>query len=85
MASPANLSVVWAGAAATILSGAAWWFGTGLHPQAWLTWLAPLPLLLLAPRLRWQYAALAALCAGACAGLNPVSYTHLTLPTICSV
>ena len=70
MASPANLSVVWAGAAATILSGAAWWFGTGLHPQAWLTWLAPLPLLLLAPRLRWQYATLAALCAGACAGLN---------------
>ena len=29
-----------------------------------------MPLLLLAPRLRWQYAALAALCAGACAGLN---------------
>jgi apolipoprotein N-acyltransferase len=56
--------------AATILSGAAWWLGTGLAPQAWLTWLAPLPLLLIAPRLRWQYAALAALCAGACGGLN---------------
>ncbi|MFS2134444.1 nitrilase-related carbon-nitrogen hydrolase [Duganella sp. Dugasp56] len=56
--------------AATILSGAAWWLGTGLAPQAWLTWLAPLPLLLIAPRLRWQYAGLAALCAGACAGLN---------------
>jgi apolipoprotein N-acyltransferase len=70
MDSSANRSVVWSGAAATILSGAAWWFGTGLHPQAWLTWLAPLPLLLLAPRMRWQYAALAALGAGACAGLN---------------
>jgi len=70
MESSANRSVVWAVAAATILSGAAWWFGTGLHPQAWLAWPAPLPLLLLAPRLRWQYAALAALCAGACAGLN---------------
>jgi len=70
MASSANRSLVWAGAAATILSGAAWWFGTGLHPQAWLTWLAPLPLLLLAPHLRWQHAALAALVAGACAGLN---------------
>lgn len=70
MDSSANRSVVIAGAAATILSGAAWWFGTGLHPQAWLTWLAPLPLLLLAPRMRWHYAALAALCAGACAGLN---------------
>ena len=70
MASSANRSLAWGGAAATILSGAAWWFGTGLHPQAWLTWLAPLPLLLLAPRLRWQYTALAALVAGACAGLN---------------
>jgi len=27
------------------------WFGTGLHPQWWLTWLAPLPLLWLATRL----------------------------------
>ena len=70
MVSHANRTPLWMGAAATILSGAAWWFGTGLHPQAWLTWLAPLPLLLLAPRLRWQTAALAALCAGACAGLN---------------
>ena len=55
---------------ATVLSGAAWWFGTGLAPHAWLTWLAPLPLLLVAPRMRWQGAALAALGAGACAGLN---------------
>lgn len=70
MASSPDRSVVWAGPAATVLSGAAWWFGTGLHPQAWLTWLAPLPLLLLAPRMRWQHAALAALAAGACAGLN---------------
>lgn len=59
-----------AGIAATLLSGAAWWFGTGLAPYAWLTWFAPLPLLLIAPRLRWQYAALAAMGAGACAGLN---------------
>ncbi|WP_143078966.1 nitrilase-related carbon-nitrogen hydrolase [Nonomuraea pusilla] len=27
-------------------------FGTGLHPVAWLTWLAPLPVLLAAPRVR---------------------------------
>jgi apolipoprotein N-acyltransferase len=56
--------------AATMLSGAAWWLGTGLAPMAWLAWLAPLPVLLAAPRLRWQYAAVAALCSGACAGLN---------------
>jgi apolipoprotein N-acyltransferase len=55
---------------ATILSGAAWWLSTNLTPQAWLAWLAPLPLLLVAPRMRWQIAALAAFCAGACNGLN---------------
>lgn len=60
--------------AATALSGTAWWFGTGLEPIAWLTWLAPLPLLLLAPRLRWGMAALAAFAAGACAGLNQWDY-----------
>lgn len=78
MASSADRSVLFAATAATVLSGAAWWFGTGLYPHAWLTWLAPLPLLLLAPRLRWQHAALAALVAGACAGLNLWDYlTHV--------
>nr|WP_315401274.1 hypothetical protein [uncultured Duganella sp.] len=82
MASSANRSTAWAGAAAAVLSGAAWWFGTGLHPQPWLAWLAPLPLLLLAPAMRWQHAALAALCAGACAGLNLWHYllTVIGLP-----
>lgn len=34
------------------------WFGTGLHPQWWLTWLAPLPLLWLATRFSagWSFA-----------------------------
>ena len=33
------------------------WFGTGLHPQWWLTWLVPLPLLWLATRLSagWSF------------------------------
>lgn len=70
MASSPERSLAVPTAAAAVLSGLGWWFGTGLHPNAWLTWLAPLPLLLLAPRLRWRHAALAALCAGACAGLN---------------
>lgn len=39
-----------AGAAA--LSVAALWFGTGLHPIWWITWLAPLPILLVAPSVR---------------------------------
>ncbi len=37
-----------AGAAA--LSAALFYFGTGMRPVPWLTWLAPLPVLLLAPR-----------------------------------
>jgi apolipoprotein N-acyltransferase len=37
-------------------------FGTGLHPTWWLTWLAPLPVLLVAPRLRaWLVFIIAAL------------------------
>jgi hypothetical protein len=38
-------------AAATLLSGSLFWFGTRLHPIAALTWFAPLPVLLLAPRI----------------------------------
>lgn len=35
---------------ATLLSAALFHFGTGLHPIPWLTWLAPLPVLVLAAR-----------------------------------
>lgn len=46
--------------AALILSAIAWYFGTGLHPHWYLTWLAPLPVLLAAPRLpRWPALAVA--------------------------
>ncbi|TDD63150.1 nitrilase-related carbon-nitrogen hydrolase [Actinomadura rubrisoli] len=34
----------------TLLSAVLLLFGTGLHPLSWLTWLAPLPVLWLAPR-----------------------------------
>ncbi|MGH8880855.1 MAG: nitrilase-related carbon-nitrogen hydrolase, partial [Stackebrandtia sp.] len=37
-------------ATTTILAAALFYFGTGYHPIAALTWLAPLPVLLLAPR-----------------------------------
>ncbi|HUP98956.1 MAG TPA: hypothetical protein VM093_00700, partial [Aeromicrobium sp.] len=37
-------------AAAIALSAALLYLGTGLHPIPWLTWLAPLPVFLLAPR-----------------------------------
>ena len=37
-------------AAAALATAAALFWGTGLHPQWWLTWLAPLPVLLMSPR-----------------------------------
>ncbi|MEU0571953.1 nitrilase-related carbon-nitrogen hydrolase [Nonomuraea sp. NPDC005983] len=41
---------IWKAVAAAALSAALFHLGTGLHPIAWFTWLAPLPVLLLAPR-----------------------------------
>ena len=64
------------GLAAMALSALGWWFGSGLAPQWWLTWLAPLPVLLLAPRVRRRWAALAAFAAYALGGLNQWSYLH---------
>jgi len=37
-------------AVAVVVTSAALYWGTGLHPQWWLTWLAPLPVLLISPR-----------------------------------
>lgn len=64
------------GLAAVALSALGWWFGSGLRPQWWLTWLAPLPVLLLAPRVRRRWAALAAFAAYALGGMNQWSYLH---------
>ncbi|WP_431637930.1 nitrilase-related carbon-nitrogen hydrolase [Dyella sp. KULCS107] len=64
------------GLAAVALSAPGWWFGSGLAPQWWLTWLAPLPVLLLAPWVRRRWAALAAFAAYALGGLNQWSYLH---------
>jgi apolipoprotein N-acyltransferase len=43
---------------ALVFSAAAFYFGTGLHPVWWLMWLAPIPVLLVAPRLsgKWAFA-----------------------------
>jgi apolipoprotein N-acyltransferase len=65
-----------AGLTAACLTALFWWFGNGLHPAWWLTWLVPLPVLWLAPRVRGSWAALAAF-AGAFAGsLNQWTYVH---------
>lgn len=61
---------------ATTLAALGWWFGSGLHPLWWLTWLAPLPVLWLAPRVRARWAAFAAFAAYAIGGLNQWTYLH---------
>jgi apolipoprotein N-acyltransferase len=53
-----------------LVSALAVYFGTGLHPIWWLTWLAPLPLLLIAPRLSLWQAFSASLLASFAGGLN---------------
>ncbi|WP_158883495.1 nitrilase-related carbon-nitrogen hydrolase [Rhodanobacter sp. L36] len=62
--------------AATLLTAAMWWLGSGLQPLWWLTWFAPLPVLWLAPRVRTPWALLAAFTAYAIGSLNEWSYLH---------
>lgn len=66
--------LTWLGA--TALAALCWWFGSGVHPLWWLTWLAPLPVLWLAPRVRASLAALAAFVAFAVGGFNQWEYLH---------
>lgn len=55
---------------ALIGSSAALYFGTGLHPIWWLAWLAPIPVLLLAPRVSRKWAFGVALFSWAAGALN---------------
>lgn len=48
---------------AIALSALGWWFGSQFHPLWWAAWLAPLPILWLATRVRAPWAALAAFAA----------------------
>jgi apolipoprotein N-acyltransferase len=76
---PKTNSVIFAVLAAAV-SGATYFFGTGLHPHWWLTWLAPLPIFVLAPRLpRWPAVAMA-FAAYAAGGANMFSYYRLVAP-----
>lgn len=65
--------------AATVLSAMFWWFGSGVDPLWWMTWLSPLPVLWLAPRARARWAALAAFVAYAAGGLNVFTYLHTSI------
>ncbi|HEY9155915.1 MAG TPA: nitrilase-related carbon-nitrogen hydrolase, partial [Opitutaceae bacterium] len=68
-------------AAAVALSAFGFWFGTGLHPIWWVTWLAPLPVLIAAPRLGNGQLFAAAFLARFLGDLNAWTYASL-LPLI---
>jgi apolipoprotein N-acyltransferase len=67
---------------AAALSGLLWLGGTGLHPIAALTWLAPLPLLLVSGRVRPATALAATVAAWVIgqAGVLPYYYDTLRIP-----
>lgn len=62
---------------ATILSAAAWFYGTGLDPYWILTWVAPLPILLAAPRLSRANAFIGGFLSFATGGLNVWRYDRI--------
>lgn len=64
---------------AVALTALGWWCATALQPLWWAAWLAPLPLLLAAVRLRALPAALATWCAFALGGSGQWPYLHDTL------
>lgn len=86
MASRLDGSALLSWLGATALAALCWWYGSGVQPLWWCTWLAPLPVLWLAPRVRAPMAALAAFVAYAIGGFNQWDYLHhyigLPLPFI---
>ncbi len=59
---------------ALVLSAIGFYFGTGLHPWWWLTWLAAIPVLLVAPRLSFWSTSVVAFLAFVAGGLNQVHF-----------
>lgn len=64
---------------AAVVSAALVWFGTGLAPVPWLTWLAPLPVFAVAGRVSGRGACTAAFLAWAAGSLNMWTYYTVTL------
>ena len=64
---------------AAVLSGLLWLGGTGLHPIAALTWLAPLPLLLVSVRVRPRTALIATAAAWVIGQMGVLPYYYRTL------
>ncbi len=63
------------------ISAALFFLGTGLSPLWALTWLAPIPVLWISPRVSARQAFFVALAAYALGGLNEWAYSRTVLPT----
>lgn len=63
--------------AGSLLSAIGFWLGTGLQPLWGFTWIAPLPLLLVAQKASWRTAALCSFIGYALGSLNTWSYLNL--------
>ena len=61
---------------AVAASAVCWWFASSLHPLWWAAWLAPLPLLWIAPRMRARSTVLAVLLAWVIGGCSQWHYLH---------
>ncbi len=65
---------------ATAMSAVACFYGTGLHPRWYLTWIATLPVLMFALRSSRKWAAAAAFLAYSLGGLNMLHYFRQVTP-----
>ncbi len=61
---------------AVVASAVCWWFASSLQPLWWAAWLAPLPLLWIAPRMRARSTALAVFIAWSAGGCSQWHYLH---------
>ena len=66
---------------AALVSAMPFYFGTGLQPVSWLTWLAPFPLLLVSPRLSGRSAFIVSWLAAIAGALNLWRYFYHDLGT----
>ena len=76
---PSRYRQVISAALALLASSVALYFGTGLRPVWWLMWLAPIPVLLAAPRLTRGLAFATAFLAWVVGGFNMWNYYHLLI------
>jgi len=74
-----------AAAVALLLSSVALYLGSGLHPIWWVLWIAPIPVLTVAPRLSRRTAFATAFVSYALGGLNLWTYFRHALSTPLSV